>query len=160
MHRKCGRPLADIELEEEACLQAKGWGECPADRRSAPTVASSLSASSARPTSCPCRRPQRIPVLLLKRVGKCGDRVLVVRRGGSTAKATRPQGVLTLARQKEPTGDSSQTLLPGSAGSTSADAQESLPAALALGVGPSFSARLPGCPVLPPLAHSRPQLSQ
>jgi hypothetical protein len=56
---QCGRPSAETELEGKACDQAKGWGECPADRRSATPVASSLSASSAWPTSCPHRCPQK-----------------------------------------------------------------------------------------------------
>ena len=46
-------------------------------------------------------------------MGKKSVRVLAgCSGGGGTDKATRPTGVLTLTRQKEPTGDSSQTLLP------------------------------------------------
>src|SRR5687768_1579201 len=42
----CGR----TELEGRACNQAKGWGECPADRRSAaPVVPPSPHAPRARP---------------------------------------------------------------------------------------------------------------
>ena len=62
--------------------------------------------------------------------------------GGVTNKATRPTGVLTLSRQKEPPGDSSQTLLPGSA--TSANAQKSLPAQEA---GRPLGVRQPSPPV-------------
>src|SRR4051794_37024047 len=50
VHRELGRPAAAHDWEEGACDQAKGWGECPADRRSGAPVASSLSARSARPT--------------------------------------------------------------------------------------------------------------
>ncbi len=105
-------------------MTRQNWGRVSCGQEVSRAGRSSLSARSARLTSCPCRWPQRSAACVCKRVGKCGDRVLVVRRGGSTAKATRPQGELTLARQKEPTGDSSQTLLPGSARKTSADAQE------------------------------------
>src|SRR3982751_5464650 len=66
--RELGRPAAAHNWEERACDQAKGWGECPADRRSGAPVASSLSARSARPTSCPCRCPHCCSDFLVKRV--------------------------------------------------------------------------------------------
>src|SRR3954451_7850162 len=118
VHRELGRPAAAHGWEERACDQAKGWGECPADRRAGAPVASSLSARSARPTSCPCRRPHRCSDALAWRVGKESVRVTAgFIGGGVTDKATRPTGGLTLSRQKEPMrGIPPKPSFPGSAG--------------------------------------------
>src|SRR3954454_2040110 len=50
VHRQLGQPAAVHDWEEVACDQAKGWGECPADRRSAaPVVPPSPRAPRGRP---------------------------------------------------------------------------------------------------------------
>src|SRR3954454_24352495 len=50
VHRELGQPAAAHDWEEGACDQAKGWGECPADRRSAaPFVPHSPHAPRGRP---------------------------------------------------------------------------------------------------------------
>ena len=91
VRRKCGRPAAAQNWKERACKQAKGWGECPADRRSASTdVRSSLSARSARPTSCPHRCPQKPLMHNICKGGKKSKRVKKLRRGGDNGEATRP----------------------------------------------------------------------
>ena len=92
LRRKYGRPLAETELEGRACQQAKRWGECPADRRSAAPVASSLSARSARLTSCPRRRPQNTTPRWVKKKSKKSNRVKKLCRRGDTGDATRPTG--------------------------------------------------------------------
>jgi hypothetical protein len=56
---RCGRPSAGQDWKEEACKQAKGWGECPRGQEVGRAGRSSLSARSARPASCPHRCPQK-----------------------------------------------------------------------------------------------------
>jgi hypothetical protein len=90
--RKYGRPAAEESWKEKACTQAKRWGECPADRRSAAPVASSLFARSARPTSCPRRRPQNTTPRWVKKESKKSNRVEKLCRRGDTGDATRPTG--------------------------------------------------------------------
>ncbi len=60
-----GSPGALLNWKEEPVTRQK-WGECPADRRSAQAVVTSLSAGSAWPTSCPCRRPHTLLAHLLR----------------------------------------------------------------------------------------------
>ena len=55
---RCGRPSVGRELEGRACSQARGWGECPHGQEVTRAGRASLSASSARMTSCPHRCPQ------------------------------------------------------------------------------------------------------
>src|SRR5690348_325765 len=96
-------------------------------------------------------------MLLVKKEGKKSERVTaVIIGGGGSAKATRPTGEVAL-RAREPASDSFQTFLPPLAGECFAQRGE--PAAQPLGVGHA-SPPASGYPVLPALAHSRPQLSQ
>jgi hypothetical protein len=90
--RKCGRPVAGAELEGRACTQAKGWGECPLGQEVGRDVRSSLFARSARPTSCPRRRPQNITKQHNQKEGKESNRVEKLCRRGDTGDATRPTG--------------------------------------------------------------------
>ena len=72
-------------------------GRGPSDRRSAPTVRSSLLRSFAWPTSCPLRWSRYSLMLLVKRVGKRSERVTAVFIGsGTNTKATRPTGEVVL----------------------------------------------------------------
>src|SRR3954447_14717557 len=108
----------------------KGWGECPADRRSgAPVVPPSPHAPRARPPVL-AAAPTDALISWVEKVGSKSDRVTAgIIGGGGTGKATRPTGGLTLTRQKEPIrGIPPKPSFPGSATSRSADAQESLPA--------------------------------
>src|SRR3954452_168750 len=110
---------------------------------------SSLSARSARLTSCPCRWPHCCSDFLVKRVGSKSNRVTAgIIGGGSTDKATRPTGVLTLTRQKEPTGE----FLPNPPSPDRhgcANAQRSLTAGDKHSAFASFLRRSVGCSVLP-----------
>src|SRR3954451_16682737 len=100
------RPAAAHDWEEGACDQAKGVGRVACGQEVSRAGRSSLSASSARLTSCPCRWPHCCSDFLVERVGSKSNRVTAgIIGGGSTAKATRPTGGLTLTRQKEPTGE-------------------------------------------------------
>src|SRR4051812_25871874 len=100
------RPAAAHDWEEGACDQAKGVGRVSCGQEVSRAGRSSLSARSARLTSCPCRWPHCCSDFLVKRVGRKSDRATAgIIGGGATAKATRPTGGLTLTRQKEPTGE-------------------------------------------------------
>src|SRR4051794_28477594 len=100
------RPAAAHDWEEGACDQAKGVGRVACGQEVSRAGRSSLSARSARLTSCPCRWPHCCSDFLVKRVGSKSNRVTAgIIGGGATDKATRPTGGLTLSRQKEPTGE-------------------------------------------------------
>src|SRR3954452_9821935 len=100
------RPAAAHGWEEGACDQAKGVGRVSCGQEVSRAGRSSLSARSARLTSCPCRWPHCCSDFRVKRGGRKSDRATAgIIGGGATAKATRPTGGLTLTRQKEPTGE-------------------------------------------------------
>src|SRR3954449_7086761 len=84
-----GRPRLE---GEEACTQTRGWGECPHGQEVSRAGRSSLSARSARLTSCPHRCPQTSTSQLKKRVGKKSNRVIKLCMRGDTGADTRPTG--------------------------------------------------------------------
>lgn len=91
---------SSAQLEGRACDQAKGWGEVPWDRRSTPTVRSSLPASFTWPTSCPLRWSRYSLMLRVTRVGKRSERVTAVLIGaGPTPRPLAPQGRLCFAQE-------------------------------------------------------------
>src|SRR3954467_6236247 len=143
------RPAAAHDWEEGACDQAKGVGRVPFGQEVSRAGRSSLSARSARLTSCPCRWPHCCSDFLVKRVGSKSNRVTAgIIGGGSTDKATRPTGGLTLSRQKEPTGE----FLPNPPSPDRhgcAYAQRSLTAGDKHSAFASFLRQSVGCPVLP-----------
>src|SRR4051794_30411840 len=93
VHHKRGRPTAARDwTEKRPASRPEGWGECPHGQEVSRAGRSSLSARSARLTSCPHRCPQTSTSQLKKRVGKKSNRVIKLCRGGDTGAATRPTG--------------------------------------------------------------------
>src|SRR3954470_11194104 len=93
VHHKRGRPVAARDWKEKRpARRPEGWGEGPHAQEVAPGARSSLSARSARLTSCPHRCPQTSTSQLKKRVGKKSNRVIKLCRRGDTGADTRPTG--------------------------------------------------------------------
>ena len=104
-----GRP----GLEGEGLLAGQRVGECPHGQEVIRAGRASLSASSARMTSCPHRCPQ---TPLMHNICKRGQKKYTskkVAKGRGHRRGHSPhRGKVALARHREPAGDSSQTLLP------------------------------------------------
>ena len=93
VHRKRGRPPAGRDWKERRpARRPERWGECPHGQEVSRAGRSSLSARSARLTSCPHRCPQTSTSQLKKRVGKKSNRVIKLCMRGDTGADTRPTG--------------------------------------------------------------------
>jgi hypothetical protein len=159
------------ELSPVACRPG-GWKKGPVTRQKGGARASgqevghggrsSLSARFAWPTSCPLRWSRYSLMLLVKRVGKRSERVTAVFIGAEpTPRPLAPRGRLCFAQKG---GRQFLPDLPLAARKKARALRAGRTALRADGYKHSACASLlrqsVGCPVLPPLAHSRPQLSQ
>src|SRR3954453_8790106 len=108
------RPAAAHDWEERACDQAKGVGRVSCGQEVSRAGRSSLSARSARLTSCPCRWPHCCSDFLVKRVGRKSDRVTagIIGGWGHRQGHSPHRGVDADASKGADAGNSSQTLLP------------------------------------------------
>src|SRR4051812_14944560 len=101
VHHKRGRPAAARDWKEKRpARRPERWGECPHGQEVGRAGRSSLSARSARPTSCPHRCPQTSTSQLKKRVGKKSNRVIKLCMRGTPARTLAPQGRIALPRDR------------------------------------------------------------
>ena len=93
VRHQCGRPSAEWHWKEGGLHTGQRVGRVSCGQEvGRATGRSSLSASSARPTSCPRRRPQNTTPRWVKKESKKSNRVEKLCRGGDTGDATRPTG--------------------------------------------------------------------
>jgi hypothetical protein len=156
-----GRTGAPLSWKEGPVTRQKG-GARAFGQEVGPGGRSSLSARFAWPTSCPLRWSRYSLMLLVKRVGKRSERVTAVFIGAEpTPRPLAPQGRLCFAQKG---GRQFLPDLPLAARRKARALRAGRTALRADGYKHSACASLlrqsVGCPVLPPLAHSRPRLSQ